>query len=181
MKKVLLSLLLSMTVAFVFAQTNKTDWMIGGNIRVNTAKSNNEVTIQPMAGYFFADNFAAGSEFKLSYSKFGAEKSRSIGVGPFARYYFNLKNSSFKPLVHSTVTFESVNTNENGTESTNTVTSIYILGGAAYFINENVAVEALMGYNRSKYENQDSEGGFVFRLGFQVHLTGRGSGTSTRF
>jgi outer membrane protein W len=181
MKKVLLSLLLSMTVIMVFGQTNKGDWMIGGNIRVNTAKSNNEFTIQPIAGYFFAKSFAAGTEFKLSYSKFGAEKSRSIGIGPFARYYFNLNNSSFKPLVHSTVTFESVNTNENGTESTNTVTSIYILGGAAYFINENVAIEALAGYNRSKYENQDSEGGFVFRFGFQVHLLGKEVRTITTY
>jgi hypothetical protein len=173
MKKVLLTLSFLMTIVSAFAQTNKGDWMIGGNIRVNTAESNNEVTIQPMAGYFFAKNFAAGTEFKFSYSKFGAEKSRSIGVGPFARYYFNLRNSSFKPLVHSTFTFESVNTNENGSESTNTVTSIYILGGAAYFINQNVALEVLTGYNRSKYENKDSEGGFVFRFGFQVHLLGR--------
>ncbi|RYG28912.1 MAG: hypothetical protein EOO01_39015, partial [Chitinophagaceae bacterium] len=173
MKKLLLGMSFLMTVGFVSAQTNKGDWMIGGNFRINTAESNNEVTIQPMAGYFFAKSFAAGSEFILSFSKFGAEKSRSIGIGPFARYYFDLNNSSFKPLVHSSVTFQSVNTKENSIESTNTVTSIYILGGAAYFINENVALEALAGYNRSKYENLDSEGGFVFRLGFQVHLLGR--------
>lgn len=173
MKTPLLILILSLNIFTVSAQTNKGDWIVGGNIRVNTAESNNEVTFQPMAGYFFAKSFAAGTEFKISYSKFGAEKSRSIGIGPFARYYFNLKNSSLKPLVHSTLTFESVNTNENGSESTNTVTSIYILGGAAYFINEHVALEALAGYNRSKYENKDAEGGFVFRFGFQVHLLGR--------
>jgi outer membrane protein W len=173
MRKMLLFILMITSVAALEAQTNRGDWMVGGNLRINTTESNNEVTFQPMAGYFFAKSFAAGSEFKLSFSKFGSEKSTSIGLGPFARYYFNLNNSSFKPLVHSSFTFESVTTRQNSIKNRNTVTSLFIGAGAAYFINENVAIEAIAGYNRSKYENLDSEGGFAFRMGFQVHLLGR--------
>lgn len=155
------------------AQTNREDWLIGGNFRINTTEANKDFTFQPMAGYFFAKGFAAGAEFKLSFTKFGGSKGTAFGVGPFARYYFNLNNSSFKPLVHSSFTIESNRTEENNVKITNTVTSLFIGGGAAFFINENVALEAIAGYNRSKYENTSSEGGFAFRMGFQVHLLGR--------
>jgi outer membrane protein with beta-barrel domain len=173
MKRLLTAILMLATTIAARAQTNSGDWMIGGNVRINTTESNNEFTLQPMAGYFFAKGFAAGAEFKISFSKFGAEKTTAFGIGPFARYYFNLNNSSFKPLLHSSFTVETQTTKENGIKNRNTVTSLFIAGGAAYFINENVAVEAVAGYNRSKYENVDSEGGFAFRLGFQVHLLGR--------
>jgi len=173
MKKLILSLGFIILFTAIHAQTNRGDWMIGGNLRINTTESNNEFTFQPMAGYFFAKGFAAGAEFKLSFSKFGAEKSTALGAGPFARYYFNLNNSSFKPLIHSSFMMETVTTKQNGVKNSNTVSSLFIGGGAAYFINENVALEAIAGYNRSKYENVDSEGGFAFRLGFQVHLLGR--------
>ena len=173
MKRTLLFILMITSIAALQAQTNRGDWMVGGNVRINTTESNKEVTIQPMAGYFFAKSFAAGSELKMSFSKFGGGKSTSWGIGPFARYYFNLNNSSFKPLVHSSFTFESVTTRQNSVKNRNSVTSLFIGGGAAYFINENVALEAIAGYNRSKYENLDSQGGFAFRMGFQVHLLGR--------
>ena len=173
MKKLLLNLTLLVTVTFASAQTNKGDWMVGGSVRLNTTEANKEITLQPTAGYFFAKSFAAATELKLSFSKFGGEKTNSFGLGPFARYYFNLSDASFKPLVHSSFTIETVTTRQNNIKNRNTVTSLFLGGGAAYFINENVALEALAGYNRSKYENLDSEGGFAFRLGFQVHLLGR--------
>jgi outer membrane protein with beta-barrel domain len=173
MKKLLLSLQLLFCALIINAQTNTGDWMIGGNLRINTTKSNNEFTFQPMGGYFFAKGFAAGAEVKLSFAKFGDEKSNTYGIGPFARYYFNLHNSSFKPLVHASFTTETVTTKSLGTKFRNTVSSLFLGLGGAYFINENVALEAVAGYNRSKYENRDSEGGFAFRFGFQVHLLGR--------
>jgi hypothetical protein len=172
MQKLLTAIAFVLISTAASAQTNAGDWMIGGNLRINTTKSNNEFTFNPMAGYFFARGFVAGGEFKLSFAKFGAEKTNAVGAGPFARYYFNLNNSSFKPLVHSSFTFETQTTKENGIKNSNTVTSLFIGGGGAYFINENVAIEAIAGYNRSKYENVDSQGGFAFRLGFQVHLLG---------
>ncbi|RYY19875.1 MAG: hypothetical protein EOO04_21105 [Chitinophagaceae bacterium] len=173
MKKQILAVLMLATSYATTAQTNKGDWMVGGTMRINTTESNKEFTFQPTAGYFFAKSFAAGTEFKLSFSKFGGEKTNSFGIGPFARYYFNLRDASFKPLVHSSFTLETVTTRQNNIKNRNTVTSLFIGGGGAYFINENVALEALAGYNRSKYENLDSQGGFAFRLGFQVHLLGR--------
>jgi hypothetical protein len=172
MKKILTAMTLFFVLTNVHAQTNKGDIMIGGDVRINTTKSNQEFTVQPTAGYFFAKSFVAGSELKTSFTKFGDQKTTSFGAGPFARYYFNLKNSSFKPLVHSSFTFETATTRVLNSKFRSTVTSLFIGGGGAYFLNENVALEVIAGYNRSKYENVDSEGGFAFRLGFQIHLLG---------
>jgi hypothetical protein len=173
MKKLIVLLVAVSLYQGVHSQTNGGDWLIGGNLRINTTKADNEFTFQPNLGYFFTRGFAAGSEFLVSFSRFGDEKSSSIGVGPFARYYFNLKNPAVKPLLHSSFNFASVTTRQNNIKNRNTVTSLLVAAGIAYFINDNVALETLAGYNRSKFENLDVEGGFAFRIGFQVHLLRR--------
>ncbi|MFT3827344.1 MAG: outer membrane beta-barrel protein [Chitinophagaceae bacterium] len=172
MKKCTIVLALTMIYLAGFSQTKKEDWMVGGNISLNTTTGNSDFTFKPNAGYFFFDNFAAGAELHFSFLKAGDTRTNSWGIGPFARYYFNLKNPDFKPLAHASFDFINATTKTSGTKSTNTITSFYIAGGASYFINHNVAVEALAGYNRSKLENQGSEGGFKLQIGFQVYLLG---------
>lgn len=54
--------------------------------------------------------------------------------------------------------------------STNTGSNFFIGGGAAMFISKNVSIDALMGYDRTKYKNFDGSGGFAFNVGFQVYL-----------
>ena len=173
MKKIALLVLSSLIVtAASFAQTNKGDWMVGGNLTVNTTEDNTDFTLQPSAGYFFARNFAAGAQVLLSFGKNGDTHTSSIGIGPFARYYFELKNPQFKPLLHADFNVASNRYKTNGVSTTNTVTSFFLGGGAAYFINSNVALEGVAGYNSSKFEDNDANGGFRFRVGFQIHLLG---------
>lgn len=173
MKRIILNLaFIMMIVSVTNAQTDKEDWLVGGNMTINTTSNNSQFTLQPSAGYFFAKNFAAGSELTLSFGKFGDTKTSIIGAGPFARYYFDLRNSDFKPLIHADFTFANEVTKYQGLKTSNTVTSFFIGAGGAYFINSNVALEAVAGFNRSKVENESPEGGFLFRIGFQVHLLG---------
>lgn len=172
MRKSLFILIVATATGFMsYAQTDKGDWLVGGNMTINTTTDNSEFSFRPSGGYFFVNNFAAGAEFLLSFSKFGDRRANSIGVGPFARYYFT-KNLIFKPMVHASFNVASESSKENNNKATNTVTSLFLGGGGAFFINKNVAIEALAGYNRSKFENFDPEGGFLFRIGFQVHLLG---------
>jgi Outer membrane protein beta-barrel domain len=173
MKKIIVSLsLLFITVISVNAQTTKGDWLVGGNLSFNTTTNNSSFTLAPAAGYFFANNFTAGSEVILSFGKFGDEKESAIGAGPFARYYFELKDPKFKPLVHTSFTVLSATTKFNNFKTTNTATSFFIGAGGAFFINNNVALEGIAGYNNTKVENNPGQGGFLFRMGFQVHLLG---------
>jgi hypothetical protein len=173
MKKIALGLtaLLAM-VNIANAQTDKGDWMVGGSMTINTTTGNSQFTLQPSAGYFFANNFVAGSELTLSFGKFGDVKTSTVGVGPFARYYFNLKSPNFKPFLNADFNFANAVSKYQDIKTSNTVTSFFIGGGGAFFINPNVALEAMAGYNRSKVESQDPANGFLFRVGFQVHLLG---------
>lgn len=169
------ALLLIGTLCFTaatMAQTTKGDWLVGGSMTINTTKDNSDFSLLPAAGHFFAKNFAAGAQVTLSFGKTGDTKYSDVGIGPFARYYFDLKNPNFKPLLHADFNVVSERNKTNGISVTNTVTSFFIGAGGAYFINRNVALEGVAGYNSSKFENNDANGGFRFRLGFQVHLLG---------
>lgn len=173
MKKLLFASALFLLSAGAYnanAQTDRGDWMVGGQLSFNTTSGNSSFTLAPSAGYFFGKNFAGGSELTLSFGKFGDAKSSSVGIGPFLRYYFELKEPQFKPFVHTSLGFISETDKFAGQKTTNTARNFFLGAGGAYFINQNVALEALLGYNNSKVENLSAEGGFLFRVGFQIHL-----------
>ena len=163
------------------AQTETGSWLVGGNVNLNTAKNNTNIGISPMVGYFFAENFAAGANISLDYSKYevstGEGRSTTFGLGPFARYYFG--NSNTRPLLHGSWNFISEKDKSKiyspaaETSSTRNGSQFFIGGGLAGFINRNVALEALAGYNHFKYRHAgDGSGGFLLRVGFQVYLSG---------
>jgi hypothetical protein len=174
MKKILCCLLIAVTSsAVVKAQTDKGDWMVGGGLTINTTEGASSFAFMPNAGYFFAKGFAAGAEMVVSFAKLGEIKTSELGIGPFARYYFELKEPVFKPYAHIGFKLSSVRTKAFGMSETETATGFLLGLGGAYFINDNVAIDGLAGYNHTKVENSDGNGGFLFRIGFQVHLLGR--------
>lgn len=152
------------------AQTEKGSWLIGGNLRLNTASQNTQITVNPSAGYFFINNFAAGINVDVSYSKFGENKTTTLGAGPFARYYFGTMN--IRPLVEGDLNFTSNKTSNSSTTTgsvTENGTGFFLGGGLAAFINRNVAVEGLAGYDHTSVNG--GSGGFALKIGFQVYLT----------
>ena len=156
--------------AAVNAQTDKGDWLVGGGLMLNTTEGNTSFTFNPNVGHFFFKGFAAGAEMTISTSKFGEVRSTTLGVGPFARYYFELKAPTFKPFAHAGFNVLSIRTKPPG--ETETARSFLFGLGGAYFINDNVAIDGLLGYNHTKVENVSGSGGLLFRVGFQVHLLG---------
>jgi hypothetical protein len=173
MKKILCCLTVTLSfAAFVNAQTAKGDWMVGGGLSFNTTEGATSFTFMPNVGHFFGRNFAAGAEMTISTSKFGELRSTSLGIGPFLRYYLELKEPAFKPYVHGAFSVASIRSKFMGVSETETATGFLLGLGGAYFINNNVAIDGLAGYNYTKVENEDGNGGFLFRIGFQVHLLG---------
>lgn len=151
------------------AQTEKGNWLVGGNLNLNTASQNTNIGLTPSAAYFFLNNFAAGANVNFNYAKFGGNKTTTFGVGPFARYYFGTLN--IRPLLEADLNFTSnkirpasgsISTTENGT-------GFFLGGGLAAFINRNVALEGLAGYDHTSVNG--GSGGFVLRVGFQVYLS----------
>lgn len=171
MKKTFCCLLLTVSfAAFVNAQTDKGDWMVGGGLLLNTTEGNKSFSFMPNVGHFFAKGFVAGAEMTIATSRFGEVRTTTLGVGPYVRYYFELKEPTFKPLIHAGFNVLSIRTKPPG--ETETARSFLFGLGGAYFINDNVAIDGLLGYNHTKVENVSGEGGLLFRIGFQVHLLG---------
>jgi len=171
MKKILFSLVIFTGITATYAQTQKNDWMIGGNFRLNTSDNNTQIAFTPNAGLFVIDNLAVGGNLSLSYSKSGNNKFTSFGIGPFVRYYFTTETQIVRPILHGSFNYLSTkNKIGNNASSTNTGTNFFIGGGAAMFISNNVSIDALMGYDRTKYSDFDGSGGFAFNIGFQVYL-----------
>ena len=151
------------------AQTEKGNWLVGGDVKLNTANKNTTIAFSPSAGYFIANNLAVGANVLFSYTKVNDAKTTSIGAGPFARYYFGTMN--IRPFVFGDVNFVSTKTKVNSTATTSTGSSYDLGAGLAAFINRNVAIEGKAGYNHVAYEKQDGSGGSALSIGFQVYLS----------
>jgi hypothetical protein len=171
MKNLLISLFIFSSIP-VIAQTEKGDILIGGNLGFQTGTESNLFNISPNVGVFVANNFALGGGLSLMSSKQGDVRSRSFGIGPFARYYIG--KAQTKPFIVTEFNFLSLRIKaDNNVEIKNNGIG-WLLGlGFASFINENVAVEGISGYNYAKFNDSEGGGGFALRLGFQVYLTRR--------
>ena len=169
MKKMLLTLLLTTGVIIANAQTEKGDWMVGGNLSLNTSGNNTEFSLTPDIGIFIINNLAFGGNLGFIYSKSGDANVTSFGIGPFLRYYFT--TARIRPILHGSLNFLSQKTKITGLPSTtNNVTSYFLGGGAAIFISDQVSIDAVLGYANSKIKNYGSNGGLALNIGFQVYL-----------
>lgn len=167
MKKIILTIFLSGILITINAQTKKGDWLIGGRVDVNTGDNSSHIGFTPNAGYFLINNFAIGGNIMIDYDKREDNKVTNLGIGPFARLYF--PGAKAKPLLQGSVGYSSRQLKSPSFSSTDNGVSIFLGGGVAAFINENVAIEIITGYTNTKYKN--SEGGFYLGIGFQVYLS----------
>ncbi len=142
--------------------------MIGGLLQLNTASNNTTIEFSPNAGYFLFDNFALGAKLVTSYDELGDLNVTSLGVGPFARYYFGKTN--IKPFVAADCDFQNQKIKTSVGSSTENAFNFFLGGGAAFFINENVAVETILGYRHTKVNNEEGNGGLNLKVGFQIYI-----------
>ncbi len=168
MKKILLICFLSFAITAGFAQTDKGDWMIGGGLQLNTSKSKTTFILNPNIGWFIMNDLALGAQMFYSYVKLGDQRTNSFGAGPYARYYFLKKN--VRPFAHADFDFETGRVKLSSGESTENAFNFFLGAGVAFFINQNVAVETLAGYKHTNVKNESGNGGFAFKLGFQVYI-----------
>lgn len=198
MKRIVIVLALAMISSGAFAQFNKGRYLVGGSLRLDTYTSktksgstttkggnSTDFTLSPSAGYFVIDNLAVGAslDFGASSTKYtgssGKSSSTSIGLSPFVRYY--LSQGIF---FQGQVGFGSQNskspTGGGTTSTTKYSTSNWSLGaGYAYFLNDFVAVEPMIGYGSNSQKTTSgpdvkySQPGLFIKVGFQVYLGAR--------
>ena len=172
MKKIYALLLMAIAVTNAQAQTEEGVWMVGGIISLNTGENATTIEIAPTAGYFVMNNLAIGGNVTLSYTKLGDNKSTRFGVGPLTRWYFG-KNNNVKPFLHGEFGIVSQKFELPNNSSTENGLRYQLAFGLAAFLNQNVALETLAGYDHVKLSDFDGEGGFALKIGFQVYLRPR--------
>jgi hypothetical protein len=199
MKRIFIVLVLAMISSGAFAQFNKGRYLVGGGLSfqtyanktkagstTNTGAHSTDFTLSPDAGYFVIDNLAVGASLNLgagSTKGTGTNPSKtsstSIGLSPFVRYY--LSQGIF---FQGQIGFGSEKSKDTPGGSTTTTTTKYntsnwsLGAGYAYFLNDFVAVEPMIGYgaNAQKTSNPDikySYPGLFIKVGFQVYLGAR--------
>jgi len=175
MKKILFAAILMTSAYAVSAQTNKGQWLAGGNVSFksesdgpNDSQKSTTFQLSPDAGYFFIDNLAAG--IRLNYEHFKVKSAPNANTlffaGPFVRYYFLPKAQKLNIFADGSYGWGS---NKYGTSQS--INGYSFMAGPAFFVTPNTALEFSLGYQSLKYEgNSDRNNTFSVNVGFQIHL-----------
>lgn len=137
----------------------------------------------PKAGYFVIDNLSAGLQIVASgYTETDLEydetyKQRTIGIGPFVRYYYPL--DKFYPFAEAELLFGTVRESWYSDDEKTPFGMVGLMVGAALPLGDNVTFDAAAGYLRSSMKNTNPEtdekvlfitSGFCLRMGFTIYL-----------
>jgi outer membrane protein len=162
MKKVLLTVFAALTVFVASAQIEQGTWLLSGASDLSFVSNNEDAgddsqfDVNVRGGYFVIENLAIG--LNLGVSKWSEADDATIGVGPFARYYFAGKVFGGA----------GINIIKMGDFS---ATQIPLEVGYAAFLNKVVAIEPSLNYG---IYGGDLEGAaFGVNVGISVYL-GRG-------
>lgn len=174
MKKVVLFFAVVIAAVSANAQTGKGTWMLGGSAGFSSGKysggsSTTNVNISPNAGYFFADNFAAGALLSFASMSNGGTQT-NFGIAPFARYYFLPLGEHAKLFGQAAFGFGSEKSPNTSSQSS---TMWEIKAGPAFFLNENIALETTLYYNSDKVKSTPAYNTFGLSVGFQIHFGGK--------
>jgi hypothetical protein len=165
------------------AQITKGNWMVGGSGNISSYENkyiNNGtevsakgygINISPSIGYFFANKFVAGANFRIGYTKpEGFESSFGYGIGPFVRYYFLEEDKRINVLAQASYSFGETQSGINKAQSN----EYGFKAGPVIFFNSSVALEVTLDYNSAKLipnnSPSSSSNNFQVGLGFQIHL-----------
>jgi outer membrane protein W len=167
MRNFLLVIILLISVQ-VSAQTDKGTIMAGGQLAFTTNKNASSFRLNPNFGYFVGDNLAVGGNVRFDFSKAGTVSANEFGIGPFMRYYFG--KAETKPFLVVSADYLTNTVKTDVTKISNSGFGFLTGLGFAAFLNRNVGVEGIAGYNYAKYTNADGNGGFSLSLGFQLYF-----------
>ena len=175
--KIIGSLCLLLIALSAEAQTEKGSLLLGGSGSMSLSFYKNtspvyRLNLNPNVGFFIANNFALGGVVDIEVNGNENSVEEYLGAGPFLRYYFDTKKPKIKPyLGGGFAVSQFFSQGRFGTGSSNVLFKANLSPGLAYFINENVALDAGLRFNYSKSFGVFGEAVYPsFNIGFQVHL-----------
>lgn len=160
------------------AQTEKGNWMLGGDIGLGLGAGGNFFTysgqMNPNLGYFVKDNLALGLKTRVNIAGRRDQFSQTYTFSPFARYYFDTKKEKIKPFVQGELGYEYFNLKRTGFTFPDHRLKSSLSTGLAFFLSENVSLETSVRYDyRNGLDGSIPAHDIGFNLGFQIHLNGK--------
>ena len=184
MKKNVLAILFFVAVlgGTVQAQIQRGYYLIGGNLATTSIGFSNgtpfNLNLTPKVAWFTNDKLAVGGfvDIGLETSK-GNGITFDYGVGPLARYYFGAADVSTATTsarrssrIFLEGTFGIQGRNVPNGAKTNGV-GLGIGPGVAFFVTDNIALEALLKYDKAfGFGNDPRSSRLELGLGFQIYL-----------
>lgn len=161
------------------AQTDKGDWMLGGNISYNTVKtdapdanSSYDFSVVPNIGYFIDDNIAIGTGIGYQTARLDREsilgKTEAFVVAPFGRYYTPVA-SNFKffgqlsvPMAFGSAKAIDENLDTGDKTGSSTSIGVALSPGFAYFPSSKVGIEfSVNGLSYNNFSVEDGDGNTI--------------------
>ncbi len=175
----LASAVIVLNVGISHAQIQQGNWMVGGDLMgmqfgLNKGGGYN-IQITPKLAYFIRDNVALGGYTNLGVDGVkGGPNTWTYQLGLLGRYYANqgqvdnlLKHGRF--FLEGNFGFGGVSITQGGSSSNGV--NIQAGPGYAYFITQNVGLEALLKYDGNfGFGNGGTVSRLLFGVGFQLYL-----------
>lgn len=184
MKRIFITSIAFFMLATAFAQTQKGNVLIGAdlsNIGINFQKGNTQFSfnLNPKVGWFVENNLLVGAQVTFGITTFTGSTTTNYAVGAFGRKYLGDASTDLgrtsKWFLEANAGISGLNTSGSGVahSSTNGL-NIGFGPGYSYFINQNIALEALAKYNLTVgFGNSTTNNNIGIGLGFQIYLPGK--------
>ncbi len=173
MKKLLLIAAVAVFGLNVNAQTEKGNWIFGGNTSFSFASTNATIefdgeevdddnkssvfSVTPSVGYFVIDNLAVGMDLSFTSTKEDDGNNdftvSSFAVIPSGTYFFEA-GDKFKPYVGVGVGLISTSAGDDDINKSSGL-AIRGKGGVAYFLNESIALDFSVQYLNTSQKNKE--------------------------
>jgi hypothetical protein len=199
LKRVLTTILISLLVLSLNAQTTAGKLLLGGSSNMGFSASTDKTkdddlgtvtnsknlafNLSPQVGFFVINGLAVGLVMEIDYSstKYESSNDKEIDImlvaGPFVRYYFG--SSKIKPFVEGSGGFGLYSIKDDP-DVGNTITYKYGVmalqgkGGVAFFFNDAVSLELGLGYNyltsKAKEDNDTNRKNSTGGIGMQIGI-----------
>jgi hypothetical protein len=117
------------------------------NINGNTITtiSSSVINLNPGAGYFIIDNLAVGADLTVSFFKQTENRYYVLGIGPFAKYYF--ENGIFAKAETNFTILHGLGGNNSRQRGYSIAPGV----GYAWFLNQKVSLEPAVVYSFNHY------------------------------
>jgi hypothetical protein len=173
--KLLLVILLAMYSQQGMAQLEKGNLLIGGTAGFDVEfEENNDnfltIAINPMVARMVTDNVAFGGSLGLVYLKVGDFSTSSFNVMPLVRYYVPGAGNAVL-FIEAKAGLARMGSSFSGESSSESAFQFSFGPGIAFFIADNVSIDALLAYNRIGGDFDQSS--FGLNIGFQVFLASK--------